>query len=116
MVKGDEGDLSGGQVFLPAALTGGRQGVCTPVPGLSFLQICAKPPSTNSSIPVTKLLSSEARNTTAFAISSGCPNRPIGTVAIMAALNCLISSAFFPKELIPGVSIGPGLMVLTRIL
>ena len=42
----------------------------------SFLQICARPPSTNNSIPVIKLLSSDARNVTAFATSSGLPILP----------------------------------------
>jgi hypothetical protein len=32
-------------------------------------QICAMPPSTKSSTPLTKLLSSEARNTTALPIA-----------------------------------------------
>jgi hypothetical protein len=49
-------------------------------PGLSRTYTCAKPPSTNSSVPVTKLLSSDARNSTALAISSGVPNLPSGTV------------------------------------
>jgi len=39
----------------------------------------AIPPSTNSSMPVMKELSLEARNTTALATSSGVPNRPMGT-------------------------------------
>ena len=42
------------------------------------LQICAMPPSTKSSMPLTKLLSSDARKTTALAISSGVPTRPRG--------------------------------------
>ena len=41
-----------------------------------LLQICARPPSTNNSIPVIKLLSSDARNVTAFATSSGLPILP----------------------------------------
>lgn len=40
----------------------------------------AAPPSTNNSVPVMKLLSSEARNTRALPISSGVPRRPRGTV------------------------------------
>jgi hypothetical protein len=43
-------------------------------------QICALPPSTKSSMPVTKLESSEARNSAALATSSGSPMRPIGMV------------------------------------
>ena len=42
------------------------------------LHICAIPPSTESSIPVTKLLSFDARKETTFAISSGLPNLPRG--------------------------------------
>jgi hypothetical protein len=37
-------------------------------------------PSTNSSMPVTKLESSEARKRTAVAISRGWPMRPIGMI------------------------------------
>ncbi len=44
-------------------------------------QTCAAPPSTNNSMPVTKLESSEARNTATLAISSALPMRPIGMVA-----------------------------------
>jgi hypothetical protein len=40
----------------------------------------AVPPSTGKSIPVMKLLSSEARNTAADAISSAVPSRPIGII------------------------------------
>src|SRR6516162_8662673 len=40
----------------------------------------ATPPSTGKSIPVMKLLSSEARNTAAEASSSGVPSRPIGII------------------------------------
>ncbi|AIO22533.1 Uncharacterised protein [Burkholderia cepacia] len=45
---------------------------------LNLAQICCWPPSTNNSIPFTKLASSEARNSAAPAISSGSPRRPIG--------------------------------------
>src|SRR5215472_9233661 len=38
-----------------------------------------KPAPTNNSLPVIPLLSSDARNTTALAISSGVPSLPIGT-------------------------------------
>ena len=51
-------------------------------------QIWAAPPSTNSSVPVTKVLSSEARKTAALAISSGVPNRPIGTLFTILANIC----------------------------
>jgi hypothetical protein len=40
-------------------------------PGLSTGYSCLMPPSTNNSIPVIRLLSSDARKTTALAISSG---------------------------------------------
>src|SRR5882672_2886262 len=51
-----------------------------------FGQIWALPPSTNSSIPVTKLESSEARNNATLATSSGSPMRPIGTVDTILAI------------------------------
>src|ERR1700730_1422290 len=51
-------------------------------------QIWAAPPSTNSSAPVTKVLSSEARKTPALAISSGVPKRPIGTLFAILANIC----------------------------
>ena len=38
------------------------------------------PPSTGKSMPVMKLLSSEARNTAADASSSAVPRRPIGII------------------------------------
>src|ERR1700731_1512991 len=41
-------------------------------------QTWARPPSTNSSMPVTKLESSDAKNSAALAISSGSAMRPIG--------------------------------------
>jgi hypothetical protein len=45
----------------------------------SLDQTCAAPPSTNSSLPVTKADSSEARNNAAFAISSTSAILPSGT-------------------------------------
>jgi hypothetical protein len=72
-------------------------------------QICALPPSTNSSIPVTKLAPSDARNKAALATSSGSPMRPIGTVDTIRAItsaDCRLTS---------GVLIGPGLTTLERI-
>jgi hypothetical protein len=50
-------------------------------------QIWPLPPSTNSSLPVTKLESSEARNSAALAISSGSLIRPIGIVETIRAIN-----------------------------
>jgi hypothetical protein len=66
-------------------------GACDPsvaaaLNGRNFDQICALPPSTKSSMPVTKLESSEARNSAALAISSGSPIRPIGTVDAILAI------------------------------
>jgi hypothetical protein len=42
-------------------------------------QTCAWPPSAKSSTPVTKLESSDARNSATLAISSGFATRPRGT-------------------------------------
>lgn len=47
--------------------------------GYRFPYTCAKPPSPSNSIREAKLLESDARHTTAFAISSGLPMRPSGT-------------------------------------
>jgi hypothetical protein len=46
---------------------------------LACAQTCAWPPSANSSAPVTKLESSDARNSAALAISSGSATRPCGS-------------------------------------
>src|SRR6202453_582182 len=72
-------------------------------------QICALPPSTYSSIPVTKLESSEARNNATLATSSGSPMRPIGMVDTMRAIT---SADCRPTS---GVLIGPGLITFERI-
>src|SRR4030088_2308990 len=59
-------------------------------------------------MPVTKLESSEARNTAALATPSGSPMRPIGMVVrilAMASGGCRSTS---------GVLIGPGLRTLER--
>src|SRR5437879_10002102 len=72
-------------------------------------QIWALPPSTNSSIPVTKLESSEARNNATFATSSGSPMRPMGmvdTIRAITSADCRLAS---------GVLIGPGLTTFERI-
>ncbi len=42
-------------------------------PPLTRNQTCARPPSTNTSLAVMKLLSSEARNKATAAVSSGLP-------------------------------------------
>jgi hypothetical protein len=52
-------------------------------------------------------LSSEARNTTAFAISSDVPNLPRGTMLLTMAVEVSSSRN-------PGVSIKPGLIAFTR--
>ncbi|PYQ48997.1 MAG: hypothetical protein DMF78_19615 [Acidobacteria bacterium] len=94
---------------------------CSPAPVTSNCvrsgiadQTCAKPPSTNSSVPVTKLLSSEARNTTAFAISSGLPSRPSGTMPAIAFRRCSPAPVDAASSVSPGVSMGPGLTAFTR--
>src|SRR5215213_682123 len=67
-------------------------------------------------MPVMKLLSSDARNVAAFAISSGLPIRPRGTADKRPVLNCSFCSSVSSRPSKIGVSIGPGLMALTRIL
>src|SRR4029077_11020037 len=47
--------------------------------------IITRPPSTARTWPVMKAASSEARNATACAISSGVPNRPSGVRAVISA-------------------------------
>lgn len=48
-------------------------------------QTAASPPSTKSSWPTTKLLSLDAKKSTAFATSSRCPRRPSGTPLIASS-------------------------------
>src|SRR6476659_1574862 len=80
-------------------------------------QTCAMPPSTARSTPVMKELSSEARNVTAAAISSGLPLRPIGICEANWAAACSACSGVRPVVVSKaGVSIGPGLIVFTRML
>src|SRR3984893_7473322 len=72
-------------------------------------QTWARPPSTNNSMPVTKLESSEARNNAAFATSSGSPMRPIGMVDTIRAItsgDCRLARC---------VLTGPGLTTFERI-
>src|SRR5258708_4199014 len=72
------------------------------------------PPSTNSSVALTKLLSSEARNTAALATSSTRPTRPSGTRLPRCPTSpSLCSGGTRPSS--PGVRMGPGLSTLTRI-
>lgn len=62
------------------------------------------------SVPVMKLAASEARNKTVFAISSGSPSL---CRAVAPAKNSFASDGTaFSK---PGVKIGPGLTMFTRI-
>ena len=54
-----------------------------PCADAAMLQTCARPPSTKSSAPVTKLAPSEARKTAALGDLVGSPTRPSGTCAAM---------------------------------
>ena len=54
------------------------------------------------------------RNTTAFAISSGVPNLPSGTLLEIICLRCCPISEEDSSSLSPGVSIEPGLTAFTR--
>src|SRR5437899_3597216 len=58
-----------------------------------------------------KLLSSDARNTTAFAISSGVPRLPSGTVLAIVLARCWPASEEPRSSFSPGVSVAPGLTV-----
>jgi len=49
-------------------------------------QTWANPPSTKTSLPVMKLLSSEARNSAVAATSSARPIRPNGSCAVMLSM------------------------------
>ena len=69
------------------------------------------PPSTRKVLAVTKLDSSEARNSTALAISSGSAKRPIGTCTSRLAAR---SSSLANSSLSSGVFTGPGHNALTR--
>jgi hypothetical protein len=72
-------------------------------------------PSANDSIPVTKLLSSEARNETAQDISSRLPILPNRIVLAMYFLTSSDSSSFWAAFLNVGVFIGPELYVCVNI-
>src|SRR5215469_8172447 len=78
----------------------------------SRLYLEATPPSTGRSIPVMKLLSSEARNTAADAISSAVPSRPIGI--IFRKYSLVPSGDPLEPTWTIGVSVGPGLITLAR--
>src|SRR5216684_4837591 len=84
------------------------------LPAARAIQICPIPPSTLISTPVMYDASCEAKNATAAATSSGCPNRFIGTFATVSFANS--SKASFDSPVLPkiGVTIGPGATVFTR--
>ena len=88
----------------PSKLRLGRDSACA-----ESSLICATPPSTNSSLPVTKLESLDARKRTAVAISSGLPMVPRGMRETNQSTACLGR----PSRM--GVSMVPGLITLTRI-
>src|SRR5260370_15215245 len=85
-----------------------------PLPSNLGLQIWPIPPSTLISTPVMYEASCDAKNATAPATSSGCPNRFIGTFATTSFTNS--STASFDSPVLPkiGVTIGPGATVCTR--
>ena len=58
--------------------------------------------------------SCEAKNATVAATSSGCPNRFIGTFAIVSVANSSTASFGSPVLSKIGVTIGPGATVFTR--
>ena len=84
------------------------------LPAARTIQTCPNPPSTLISTPVMYDASCEAKNATADATSSGCPNRFIGTFAMTSLANS--STASFGSPVLPkmGVTIGPGATVFTR--
>jgi hypothetical protein len=69
------------------------------------------PPSTRKVFAVMKLDSSEARNSTAFAISSGSAKRPIGTCTRRRAAR---SGSLANSSCSSGVFTGPGHSAFTR--
>jgi len=75
--------------------------VLVPVP--DYLETV--PPSTGRSMPVMKLLSSEARNTTADASSSAVPSRPVGI--IFRKYSLVSSGDPLEPTWTMGVSVGP---------
>ena len=72
------------------------------------------PPSITSSLPTVKVASSEAKKTTARAISAGSPKRPTGTCFRIDSLTAASSSFDMPSLLRSGVAMGPGLIAFTR--
>jgi hypothetical protein len=92
-----------------AAFSGWGPRIDRPIPKISNGQTCALPPSANSSIPVTKLESSEPRKSATLAISSGSAMRPIGTVDTMRPKASAGMAAFSDA-----VRTGPGLRTFVR--
>jgi hypothetical protein len=84
--------------------------ICSIVPAclVSCFQTWVMPPSAMRSVPVLKLLSLEAWNNTADAISFGSPMRPRGVMEINRALRTSPCSLVAVSPSIIGVSIGPG--------
>src|SRR3979490_2278468 len=66
-------------------------------------------------MPVMKLLSLDARNRAAAASSSGRPSRPMGVAAAKEAFAASACSFVLNCPSMIGVSVAPGLNVLTRI-
>src|SRR5438132_13568143 len=89
-------------------------GLDAPEGGSRQSQIAVMPPSTGRSTPAMKLASSDARNKAVDAISSGRPSRPNGTAAANWARAWSAPSLVGACWSKIGVSIGPGLIALTR--
>ena len=81
---------------------------------LTSSQTWAEPPSANSSLPVTKLLSSEARKSAARAISVVVPSRPSGVSAVIADSSASSCAGEDARPCKPGVDVAPGASTLTR--
>ena len=73
----------------------------------------AAPPETKIVSPVIQRASSDARNDTGGAMSSGCPARPNGVAATASFAKSLPT---IPAEWVPSVITSPGLIAFTRIL
>src|SRR4029079_10758641 len=87
----------------------GRAGPAGPAGPDRRVYCAVQPPSTKSRLPVTKDEASEARKTTAPAISVSSPHRPIGIFATNAAY---FSGSFISGRFI-SVPNGPGQIALT---
>ena len=68
----------------------------------------------NNSLPLTKLLSSDARKSAALAISSGRPILPAGAAASIIVKTALLTSSDGKSACMPGVETAPGASTLTR--